>query len=44
MFVGSYKKDFLERYHQLSMEGPLPMSALFSQRENMNTALEGTTL
>ena len=24
--------------------GPLPMSALFSQRENLNTALEGTTL
>ena len=26
------------------MDGPLPMSALFSQRENLNTALEGTTL
>ena len=30
--------------HKDAMEGPLPMSALFSQRENLNTALEGTTL
>ena len=37
-------KKKLQRFTKLSMEGPLPMSALFSQRENLNTALEGTTL
>ena len=30
--------------HKVSMEGSLPMSDLFSQREILNTALEGTTL